>query len=166
MLYKGAGPAMSDLIGGQIPLALLSVNGQMLELHQAGKVRMLAVAAAARIVSAPDIPTVVEQNFPGLITHNFYGLFAPAGTPPAIVEQTSHATRTAMSDDKFREQLLAAGFEPYRDASSEAARRFLADEIARWRPVITAAGLKLGMRRSRSSFELTGTATAPVTSPV
>jgi tripartite-type tricarboxylate transporter receptor subunit TctC len=148
--YKGAGPALSDVIGGQIPLALLSVNGQMLELHQSGKVRIISVAAATRLVSAPDIPTVVEQGFPGLVTHNFYGLFAPAATPLAIIEQMSHATRTAMADDKFREQLVAAGFEPYRDASSEAARRFLADEIARWRPVITAAGLKLGMRRSGS----------------
>ena len=148
--YKGAGPALSDLLGGQIPLALLSVNGQILALHHAGKVRMLAVAAAAHIVSAPDIPTVVEQGFPGLITHNFYGLFAPAGTPPAIVEQISTATRTAMADDKFREQLIASGFEPYLDSSYQAARRFLEDEIDRWRPVIVASGLKLGMRSGSS----------------
>src|SRR5262245_8773228 len=123
--YKGAGPALSDLIGGQIPLALLSVNGQILELHHAGKVRVLAVAAAARIISAPDIPTVVEQEFPGLITHNFYGLFAPAGTPQAVIEQISSATHAAMADEKFREQLIASGFEPYLDSSSQAARRFL-----------------------------------------
>jgi tripartite-type tricarboxylate transporter receptor subunit TctC len=144
--YKGAGPALSDLVGGQISLALLSVNGQILALHHAGKVRVLAVAAAARIVSAPDIPTVVEQGFPGLITHNFYGLFAPAGTPQAVIERISGATRTAMGDEKFRAQLIASGFEPYLDSSAEAARHFLQDEIERWRPVIVASGLKLGLR--------------------
>ena len=148
--YKGAGPALSDLIGGQISLALLSVNGQILEMHRSGKVRMLAVAAAARSVSAPDIPTVVEQELPGLVTHNFYGLFAPAGTPRAIIEQISNATRTAMGDDKFREQLIASGFEPYLDSSPEAARRFVENEIERWRPVIVASGLKLGLRSGGS----------------
>jgi tripartite-type tricarboxylate transporter receptor subunit TctC len=148
--YRGAGPALSDVIGGRISMALLSVNGQMLELHHAGKVRMLAVTAAARLVSAPDIPSVVEQEFPGLVAHNFYGLFAPAATPKTIVEQISNATRTAMADEKFREQLLASGFEPYLDSSSAAARRFVEGEIDRWRPVIRASGLKLGMR-SRNS---------------
>src|SRR5262245_26849313 len=144
--YRGAGPALSDVISGQISMALLSLNGQILDLHRAGKVRMLAVAAAVRIVSAPDIPTVVEQGFSGLIAHNFYGLFAPAATPRTIVDQVANATRTAMADDKFREQLRASGFEPYLDSSPAAARRFVEEEIERWRPVIAATGLKLGLR--------------------
>jgi len=144
--YKGAGPAISDLISGHISMALLSVNGPMLELHRSGKVRVLAVATPARVTSAPEVPTVVEQKLPGMISHNFYGLFARAGTPPAIIERISNATRAAMADDEFRQKLIAAGFEPYLDSSPEAARRFVEDEIDRWRPVIMAVGLKLGMR--------------------
>jgi tripartite-type tricarboxylate transporter receptor subunit TctC len=143
--YKGAGPAISDLISGQIPMVLLSVTGQVLELHHSGKVRVLAVATPGRIIAAPDIPTAVEQGLPSLIAQTFCGLFAPAGTPTAIVEQISDATHTAMADGEFREKLIASGFEPYLDSSPQAARRFVDDEVVRWTPVIKAIGLRLGM---------------------
>ena len=86
-----------------------------------------------------------------MIAQNFYGLFAPAGTPTAIVEQISEATRTALADDKFHEKLIASGFEPYLDSSTEAARRFVNDEIIRWTPIIKAIRLKLGMRGGNST---------------
>jgi tripartite-type tricarboxylate transporter receptor subunit TctC len=141
--YKGGAPAISDLISGQIPMALSAVTGQMLDLHRSGKVRILAVATPARLVAAPDIPTAVEQGLPGMIVQNFSGLFAPSGTPIAIVDQISEATRAAMANAEFREKLIASGFEPCSDSSPEAARRFVEDEIDRWRPVIKAIGLKL-----------------------
>ena len=138
--YKGSGQAITDLIGGQILMAIVGVSGQVRELHQAGKLMMLAVTAPARISAAPEIPTAVEQGLPGIIAEAFYGLFAPAGTPTAIVAQVSDATRTAMGDDGFREKLIALGFEPYPDASPAAARRFVQGEIVRWRPVIRRSG--------------------------
>jgi tripartite-type tricarboxylate transporter receptor subunit TctC len=145
--YKGAGPATVDLISGQIPMVLLGITSQAIELHRSGKVTMLAVASPARMIAAPDIPTAVEQGLPGLIAQTFYGLFAPAGTPKAIIAQISNATRTAMADAEFRENLIASGFEPYLDSSPEAAQRLVDEAVTRWTPVIKTIGLKLGSRR-------------------
>jgi len=144
--YKGGGQAITDLVGGQILMAIIGVTGQVLELHQAGKLRLLSVTAPSRIVAATGIPTAVEQGFPDLVARAFFGLFAPSRTPAAIVERISDATRRALADDDFRQKLIASGFESYVDSSPEEARRFVQHEIDRWRPVILAIGLKLGMR--------------------
>ena len=97
--YRGAGPAMTDLISGHIPMLLQSVTGQAIEMHNTGKLRMLAVTSATRLAAAPDIPTVGEAGMPGLNSQQFIGLFAPKGTPKAIVEQISpgHADRDGRS---------------------------------------------------------------------
>jgi len=134
--YKGAGPAISGLIGGQVLMAGAGITGQVLQWHQEGKLRIVAVATPARLIAAPDIPTAVEQGLPGMIAQSFFGLFAPAGTPNAIIAQISDATRTAMADHEIREKLIASGFEPEPDSSPEAARHFVDDEVARWTPII------------------------------
>jgi tripartite-type tricarboxylate transporter receptor subunit TctC len=141
--YKGGGQSITDLISGHIPMVATSVTGQVLELHRSGKVRMLAVTTAARVIAAPDIPTAVEAGLPGMIAQNFFGLFAPAGTPKAIVEQIAQATGRAMADDEFRQKLIASGFEANLDSTPETARRFVEGEIGRLAPVIKAIGLKL-----------------------
>ena len=142
--YKGAGPALSDLISGHIAMTVSNVTGHMLELHRSGKVRMLAVTSPIRLTAAPHIPTAVESGLPGMVAQSFAGLFAPAGTPELIVMQISEATRGAMADDEFRQKLIASGFEPYPDSSPDAARRFVEEETDRLIPVIKAIGLKLG----------------------
>jgi len=119
------------------------VNGHLLELHRSGRVRMLAITTPARIGAAPNIPTAVESGWPGVIAQNFYGLFAPVGTPKAIIEQISQATQIAMADNEFRQRYIASGFEPHLDSNPQAAQHFIEDEIARWAPVIKAIGLKL-----------------------
>lgn len=139
--YRG-GQMFADLISGHIPMITANITGQALEFHRTGRIRILAVTTPTRIAVAPDIPTVVESGLPGLVSHNFSGLFAPAGTPKSIVAQISHATRSAKADDQFRQKLVSSGFEPYPDSSPEAARRLLEEEIARWTPVIKAVGLK------------------------
>ena len=141
--YRGSGPSLTDLVAGQIPTAVANITGQVLELHRTGKLRMLAITAPGRIGSAPDIPTAVEAGFPGMISQNFVGLFAPRGTPAAIIEQIARSTRAAMDDRDFRELLSAAGLEPQVDSSPAEARRFHAEELARWAPVIKSIGLKL-----------------------
>ena len=113
--YRGSGQSIGDLVSGQILMAIVGVNDQMLGLHQAGKVKMLAVTSPTRMIAAPDIATAVEQGFPGMVAQALFGLFAPAGTPDAIVDQLSTATRTAMADDGFRQKLIASGFEPQRE---------------------------------------------------
>jgi tripartite-type tricarboxylate transporter receptor subunit TctC len=142
--YKGAGPALSDVISGHIAMTVSNVTGHMLDLHRSGKIRMLAVTSPARLSAAPDIPTAVESGLPGMIAQSFAGLFAPAGTPKSIVEQISAATRVAMADDELRQKLIASGFEPYSDSSPESAGRFVEEEIGRLTPLIKAIGLKLG----------------------
>ena len=79
--YKGAGPGITDLVSGHIPMMTPNVTGQLLELHRAGKIRILAVNGAQRLAAAPDIPTAIEEGVPGMIGLLFLGLFAPAATP-------------------------------------------------------------------------------------
>jgi tripartite-type tricarboxylate transporter receptor subunit TctC len=141
--YKGSSRASADLINGQIMMMVTSITGQMMDLHRSGKVRILAVTTPTRATMAPEIPTAIEAGVPGMVAQNFIGLFVPAATPQEIVAQIGHANATAMADPGFRQELVALGFEPYPDPSPEAARRLIDDEIARWKAVIKAAGLKL-----------------------
>src|SRR5437868_9344883 len=94
--YKGAAPGVADLASGHIPMMTPNVGAPLIELHRAGKVRILAINAAKRIKAAPDIPTAVEAGLPGMIAGNLNGLFAPAGVAEPIVERLAQATRQTM----------------------------------------------------------------------
>jgi tripartite-type tricarboxylate transporter receptor subunit TctC len=132
-----------DPIAILVTTGLVHVTGQVIELNRSGKLRILAVASPSRLGAAPDIPTAIEQGPPGMIAQNFIGVFAPARTPPAIVEQVAKATHAVMADELFLRSLTASGFEPYPASTPETARRLVVDETARWAPVIKAIGLKL-----------------------
>ena len=99
--YKGSGPSLSDGVSGHVPMVVANITSQVLELHRAGKLRMIAVTAPERIVAAPDIPTAVESGLPGMISVNFTGLFAPRGTPKAIVDQIAAATDKVTEDGQL-----------------------------------------------------------------
>ena len=139
--YRGAGPAMTDLISGHIPMVVQSASAGAFELHKAGKLRILASTGAKRVAS--DIPTVGEAGFPGLTSENFIGLYAPSGTPKAILEQLTQATRKAVADKDLQRMFNASGFTPDFESTPKKAERLLADEIAYWTPVIRSIGLKL-----------------------
>jgi tripartite-type tricarboxylate transporter receptor subunit TctC len=141
--YRGAGPAMSDLISGHIPMLFQSVTGQAIEMHKAGKLRMLATTSDTRLDAAPDIPTVADAGLPDLAARQFIGLFAPRGTPKAIIAQVAQATRAAMADSDLQRMFITSGFDPDLDSGPEKAARLLEDEIVRWTPVIKSIGLKL-----------------------
>jgi tripartite-type tricarboxylate transporter receptor subunit TctC len=141
--YKGGGPAITDLISGQIPIATPNVTAQIIELHRAGKLRILAVTAPERLAAAPDIPTAIEQGLPRMISQNFIGLFAPARTPPAIIALIAQAAQAVMADEAFRRSLVASGFEPEPASTPDKTRRLVEDEIVRWTPVIQGLGFKL-----------------------
>ena len=141
--YKGAGPGITDLVSGHIPMMSPNVTAQILELHRAGKIRILAVNGAERLTAAPDIPTAIEQGVRNMIGLLFLGLFAPAATPKPIIDRIVDATHTAMADADFQKVLLAAGLEPVPDSNSEKAKRFMDEEIARWGPVVKASGFKV-----------------------
>jgi tripartite-type tricarboxylate transporter receptor subunit TctC len=139
--YKGAGPAIADAVSGHIPIVLPNVTGQVLELHRAGKIRILAVAAPARLKGAPDIPTAIEAGLPNMVAQLFTGVFAPAATPKPIIDKIAQATKTAMLDNEFQAKLINAGFEPATDTDPDKARKFISDELQRWPPVLQAAGM-------------------------
>lgn len=140
--YKGAGPATTDLLGGQIPMAILSVNAQVIELHRAGKLKILAVTGGSRLRNARDIPTTTDEGFPGLVAESFIGLFAPKRTPDAIIRKLATATQSVLGNPNSQATFLAAGLEPELASSPEAARRFVADEIARWTPIVQGIDFK------------------------
>ncbi len=111
-----------------------NITGQLLELHRAGKIRILAVNSAERLKAAPDIPTAIEQGVPGMIGLLAIGLFAPAATPKPIVDQIGDANRRAMNDPEFQEVFDKAGLESVADSNTEKTRRFLEEEVTRWAP--------------------------------
>jgi tripartite-type tricarboxylate transporter receptor subunit TctC len=141
--YRGAGPAITDLISGQIPMAVVAVTGQVIELHRSGNMRVLAVTSPARLIAAPELPTAAEAGVPGLVVTNSLGLLAPAGTPNEIIEQIARATHAALADPAFERQLMELGFEPDLDSNPEKFRRSLEDDIAHWMPIVQALGVKI-----------------------
>jgi tripartite-type tricarboxylate transporter receptor subunit TctC len=141
--YKGAGPGITDLVSGHIPVMTPNITGQVLQLHRTGKIRILAVNSAERLKAAPEIPTASEQGLPGMIGQLFLGLFVPVATPRAIADRIGEATRQLMADDEFQKVLLASGLEASSDSSPEKAQRFINEETARWGPVVKASGFKV-----------------------
>jgi len=141
--YRGTGPLITDLLGGQIPMGTPGVTGQVLEYHRSGKLRVLAVTSPTRLMAAPELPTAAELGFPGMTVRGSIGLLAPAGTPNAIIEQVAKATRTAIAEPAFQRMLTDAGIEPTLDSNPEEFRRSLAADVALWTPVVKALGLKI-----------------------
>jgi tripartite-type tricarboxylate transporter receptor subunit TctC len=139
--YKGAGPAISDLVSGHVPIVVPAVNRQVLELHRTGKVRVLAVTSPKRLVAAPELPTGPEAGMPKLTAQNFIGLVGPTGMPKGISQQIAEASRTAMADDALRQLLVGAGFEPYADSNPEQFRSFAEQIVTQWAPITKAIGL-------------------------
>jgi tripartite-type tricarboxylate transporter receptor subunit TctC len=141
--YRGAGPALTDLMGGQIPMIIAAMSGQVFEFHRAGKVRILAVVSPGRLLGAPELPTAVEQGFSNLVALQLIGLVAPSGTPDAIIAQVAQAARMAVGERKFQQMLIEAGLEPDLDSNPAKFRRSLEGDITHWRPVVNAIGLKI-----------------------
>ena len=138
--YKGAGPAIADLVSGHIPAGTQNVTSQVLEFHKTGKVRILAVLANERLKGAPEIPTAIEAGFPNQVGQLFVGVFAPSATPRQVVEQIAAANKTVMADPAFQKILIDSGLEPISD-TPDRARAYIAEETARWAPVVKATGL-------------------------
>src|SRR5215831_13019173 len=134
--YRGTGPLITDIVGGQVQMGTPGVTGQVIELHRSGKMRVLAVTSPTRLVAAPELPTAAEQGFPGMTVTGSLGLLAPAGTPVGIIEQIAQATRTAVAEAAFRQMLIDAGIEPTLDSNPEKFRRSLAADVDLWTPVV------------------------------
>jgi tripartite-type tricarboxylate transporter receptor subunit TctC len=120
-----------------------NISGQILNFHTGGKIRVVAVNAKERLKAAPDIPTAIEQGVPDMVGQLFLGIYARTGTPDAILERIAAATRSAVADAAFEQALLASGFETVSYFGAEQGRRYMAEEVARWKPVVDTIGLKV-----------------------
>ena len=141
--YRGTGPAIADLVAGQIPLGILGVTGQVLELHRSDKLRVLAVTSPTRLTAAPELPTAGELGFPGMTVTGSIGLLAPTGTPIEIIEQIAQATRMAIAEPAYKQMLTDSGMETPLDSNPETFRQSLAADVALWAPVVKSLALKL-----------------------
>jgi tripartite-type tricarboxylate transporter receptor subunit TctC len=128
--YKGAGPAMVDVMAGHVDLMLGAAG---LTEAKAGKVRVLGVTSAKRAAAAPDVPTLAESGLPGYEATIWFGLLAPAGTPAAIVTRLSNEINKVLSQPKMREQFSTVEITP---SSPEGFAGLIKREIPKWRKVI------------------------------
>ncbi len=132
--YKGGGPVMTDLLGGNIQ-AVFASSPTAVPLVKAGKLHALAVTGAKRAQALPDVPTVAEQGYPGYQATNWYGFIAPANTPQVIVDKLNEAITTALKDPVTIERLLNAGMEPDPSTPQEM-RTFVQKEFETWGKVV------------------------------
>ncbi|MGB4011064.1 MAG: tripartite tricarboxylate transporter substrate binding protein [Zwartia sp.] len=128
--YKGGGPAMNGLLGGEIQ-AIFASAPTAIPLIKAGKLRALAVTGAKRAADLPDVPTIAELGFPGYLATNWYSFIAPASTPPAIVKKLNAAIVSAINDQATLTRLSAQGMEPD-PSTSEEMRAFVTKEYDTW----------------------------------
>jgi len=138
--YKGTGPAITDLLGGHIPMAFAPVPATH-ENAKAGTLRMLAVTSASRSTLLPDVPTIAEAAVPGFEAVLRYGLVAPPGTPPAIIARLNTALNTALKSDDVRARLAVDGAEPLPSTPAEYGADIDREET-QWSQVVKASGAK------------------------
>jgi tripartite-type tricarboxylate transporter receptor subunit TctC len=141
--YRGAGPAMTDLISGQVDLLLVQGAVALPQVH-AGTIKALAELSPQRSASMPDIASADESGVAGLYISGWFGLFAPKATPPAIIAKLNGAMVAALADPKVRERFAALGLDV---ASAEqqtpaGLAAFHKAEIDKWWPIIKAAGIR------------------------
>ena len=138
--YRGAAPAMNDLLGQQVQMVFLDLP-IILPQIKAGTLRAIAIGAPERAPTAMDVPTTAEVGMPDLQTENWYGMVAPAGTPPEIVAALNKIATEAMRDPAVKEKLAVQGCELVGD-SPEHFRDFIAAESRKWAAVIKDAGVE------------------------
>jgi tripartite-type tricarboxylate transporter receptor subunit TctC len=140
--YQGTGPAMTDLIGGQVDFMCdqtTNTTGQIL----GGEVKAYAVTSPERLANLPDLPTTAEAGLPDLQLGIWHGLYAPAGTPPEVLAKLNEALKVAVADPTVAERFGELGTTPAapEEVTPEALAKLLADQIALWKPLIEQAGV-------------------------
>lgn len=139
VIYRGSGPVMNDLVAGQLPMAVLPL-GDVTELHKSGKLRAVATAGPSRSSFLPDVPTFEEAGF-DMIGQGWYGLYAPAKTPPAVIARINKAVVEALQTKELKERVATMGLEPIPTSPAGLAALEKADR-ERWGPVVKASGFK------------------------
>ena len=133
--YRGSAPIVNDLIGGHLPFGITTIADAIAQ-HRAGGVRILAVSSAARSPFLPEVPTLKENGI-DLVADAWYGMWLPAGSPPAFAKQLSDAVAAALAKPEVREKLLAIGLIPV-GTTPEGLTQELAANTAFWQPIVKA----------------------------
>ncbi len=139
--YKGSGPAMTDLVGGQV-LTMVETVPAALQFIKSGKLRALAVTTPQRISMLPDVPTAAESGLPGFEVTSTFGVLVPAGTPPAVIARLNTELAKIVELPEVKEQLLTQGVYALPPLKPEQAAERLRAEVSRWAKVIADANIK------------------------
>jgi tripartite-type tricarboxylate transporter receptor subunit TctC len=139
--FKGAGPAVAGVLGGQPPIGCMAGSGPMSNI-KAGKLRALAVSSAKRLAQLPDVPTLDELGYSGMQDYTWVGLFVPAGTPRPVAEQLNAAVLKALQDPEMRKRLDALAFEVTAAPLDETAS-YVRGEVAKWAKVVKETGARV-----------------------
>jgi tripartite-type tricarboxylate transporter receptor subunit TctC len=139
--YKGTAGALQDVIGGRINV-MFDVVGPLMPQVRSGLAKAIVVTAKERIPAASDVPTMAEQGVPDFVSGTWAGIIAPAGTPKEIVDRVSAEAAKALADPALKDKLVEQGIVAV-GSTPEEYRAFVAEEIGRWRKVITDAGIKM-----------------------
>lgn len=138
--YRGEAPALNDLMGGQVDVVFTSLTS-VLPYLTSNRIRVLGVTTAERSKLAPHVPTISESGVAGFQSNGWYGLLAPAGTPTAILDRLNTELTAVLNEPETRSRLQALGVDAF-SSSREAMRRFIVEDMDKWRGVISAAGIK------------------------
>ena len=140
--YKGAGPGLTDLIAGHIPIYTPTISSAPLEYHKQGRLRMLAVCAEQRLSAVPEVPTAIQSGMPELVVQAFNAIFLPPQTPRAVMEVLAAASQKVLANPEMQDFMRRAGAEPVVNSSPERATQFIQKELKRWGPIVQAVGIE------------------------
>ena len=140
--YKGTGPAMNDLLGGQVDIMCDQTTNTIGQI-KAGKIKVYGVTTKTRVPSLPDVPTMSEAGLPGFEVTVWHGLYAPKGTPKPVIDKLVKALQVALKDPNVKQRFAELGTEPVPEnlATPEALRAHLKAEIEKWGPILKKAGV-------------------------
>jgi len=138
--YNGGAPLMNGVMGDQVT-AGIDTTVEMIELHRTGKIRILGTSGGTRSPLLPEVPTFVESGLAGVEGTAWFAVYAPAKTPDATVRQLNAAINKALAAPEVRERFLKLGLEPTGGTAADLTRR-MADDTARWAPIVKASGFK------------------------
>jgi tripartite-type tricarboxylate transporter receptor subunit TctC len=139
--YKGSGPAVADLVGGQVQIMFDGAPSLLAQI-QAGKIKPLAAASKRRTLLMPELPTFAELGYAGVDVSLWYGLMAPAGTPDNIINKLNLEINKILQSPDINERFFAQGIEPM-PGSPEQAASFIRQESDRWKPIVKKVGVKI-----------------------
>jgi tripartite-type tricarboxylate transporter receptor subunit TctC len=141
IVYKGGGPAMTDLLGGHVPILFASMATAVPHVRS-GKIRGFAVSTPARVPAIPDVPTVAELGYPGFEALVWFGLVGPAKLPPDISARASQALQIALADKSVQDAIRGIGYEPVLGTPDDFAR-IIRNDLDKWRRVVAEAKIKV-----------------------